>query len=261
MLDLEIINKNLPNFEKGTVWLVGTGPGDIGLLNINAIYSMQQADVVLYDALVNPDFLELINKDAQILYVGKRGGKISTKQADIIDMLIKYAKEGKKVLRLKGGDPFVFGRGGEEALKLVENNINFRVVPGITAGIGGLAYAGIPATHRDVNCVVSFVTGHALTGNVPECIDWESLVKSSPVIVMYMAIKHILTIKDNLINAGINPQTPVAIVENASYKTQIVKTGTVSNIEEVVAGMKPPCIIVVGDVVSLREKLDWIHKI
>lgn len=261
MLDLEIINKSLPNFEKGTVWLVGTGPGDIGLLNINAIHSMQKADVVLYDALVNPDFLEIINKDAEVLYVGKRGGKASTKQSDIIDMLIGYAKAGKRVLRLKGGDPFVFGRGGEEALKLVENDINFRVVPGITAGIGGLAYAGIPATHRDVNCVVSFVTGHALTGNVPECINWNSLVNSSPVIVMYMAIKHIIAIKQNLLDAGIDPNKPVAIVENASYKSQVVKTGTVSNMEEIVEGLSPPCIIVVGDVVSLREKLDWINKI
>src|SRR5690349_11239603 len=171
----EALFSSLPELEQGTVWLVGAGPGDPGLLTLHAVNALRQADVIVHDALVDAACLSLARPGAVLEFAGKRGGKPSPKQRDISLRLVALAREGKRVLRLKGGDPFVFGRGGEEALVLVEHGIPFRVVPGITAGIGGLAYAGIPVTHRDVTHVVTFLTGHDSSGLVPDRVDWASV--------------------------------------------------------------------------------------
>jgi uroporphyrin-III C-methyltransferase len=215
---------------------------------------------VVHDALVNVDCLKLARPDALLEYAGKRGGKPSAKQRDISLRLVELAHAGKRVLRLKGGDPFVFGRGGEEALTLVEHNVPFRIVPGITAGIGGLAYAGIPVTHRDVNHAVTFLTGHDSSGIVPDAINWEAIGKGSPVIVMYMAMKHIDQISKKLVAAGRSPSEPVAFVCNASTGLQQVLETTLDEAPAAVAasGLEPPAIVVVGEVVRLRPSLDWL---
>ena len=174
---------DLPDFLPGSVWLVGAGPGDPGLLSVLALHALHHADIVVYDALVDPRILALAPPGATLDYAGKRGGRPSPSQPDISARLIRLAQEGRRVLRLKGGDPCVFGRGGEEALALAEAGVPFRIVPGITAGIGGLAYAGIPVTHRDVNSAVTFVTGHSSDGAVPNGVDWEAIAHGSPVIV------------------------------------------------------------------------------
>ncbi|WP_312419420.1 uroporphyrinogen-III C-methyltransferase [Shinella sp.] len=250
----------LPAIEKGSVWLVGAGPGDPGLLTLHAANALQQADVIVHDALVNAECLSLARPGAMLEFAGKRGGKPSHKQRDISLRLVELARAGNRVLRLKGGDPFVFGRGGEEALTLIEHGIPFRIVPGITAGIGGLAYAGIPVTHREVNHAVTFLTGHDSSGLVPDRINWEGIAKGSPVIVMYMAMKHIGQITANLIAAGRVPDEPVAFVCNAATPEQTVLETTLARAEAdmAAAGIEPPAIVVVGEVVRLRASLDWL---
>ena len=252
--------QNLPEMKPGEVWLVGAGPGDPGLLTLHAANALSQADVILHDALVNADCLKLARSGAALEYAGKRGGKPSAKQRDISLRLVELAREGKRVLRLKGGDPFVFGRGGEEALTLVEHHVPFRIVPGITAGIGGLAYAGIPVTHRETNHTVTFLTGHDSSGLVPDRIDWDGVARGSEVIVMYMAMKHISAIALQLINAGRSPDEPVAFVIDASTDGQAVLETTLARAADDVAasGLKPPAIVVVGQVVRLRPALDWM---
>jgi len=250
---------SLPAIQTGHVWLVGAGPGDPGLLTLHAVNALREADVIVYDALVDEACLSLKRDDATVEYAGKRGGKPSPKQRDISLRLVELAQEGKKVLRLKGGDPFVFGRGAEEALTLVEHGVPFRIVPGITAGIGGLAYAGIAATHRDINQSVTFLTGHDATGLMPDRINWEGIAQSSPVIVMYMAMKHIDLITERLMTAGRSPDEPVAFVCNASLPEQVVLETTLSRavVDVEASGLKPPAIVVVGEVVKLRAGLDW----
>lgn len=256
---LSTVQNQLPRIEKGHVWLVGAGPGDPGLLTLHALNALVDADVIIYDALVSDQCLELARPDVSLEFAGKRGGKPSAKQRDISFKLIELARSGKKVLRLKGGDPLIFGRGGEEALCLVENNIPFRIVPGITAGIGGLAYAGIPVTHRETNHSVTFLTGHDSNGIIPEAIDWELLARSSPVIVMYMALKHIQHIVESLLNAGRKPDESMAFVCNATMDDQIVVETTLGNALKDISKvqLKPPAIVVIGPVVSLRDALDW----
>ncbi|MGZ2483867.1 uroporphyrin-III C-methyltransferase [Rhizobium pisi] len=251
---------HLPAMEPGSVWLVGAGPGDPGLLTLLAAKGLAEADVIVHDALVNEDCLKLARSGAELEYAGKRGGKPSAKQRDISLRLVELARAGKRVLRLKGGDPFVFGRGGEEALMLVEHNIPFRIVPGITAGIGGLAYAGIPVTHRDINHAVTFLTGHDSSGIVPDRIDWDAIGRGSPVIVMYMAMKHIAEISANLIAAGRPPSEPVAFVCNAATGRQQVLETTLGEASAAIAasGLEPPAVVVVGEVVRLRASLDWL---
>ncbi|MFS2178105.1 uroporphyrinogen-III C-methyltransferase [Rhizobium pisi] len=251
---------NFPALEPGSVWLVGAGPGDPGLLTLLAAKGLAEADVIVHDALVNEDCLKLARSGAELEYAGKRGGKPSAKQRDISLRLVELARAGKKVLRLKGGDPFVFGRGGEEALTLVEHNIPFRIVPGITAGIGGLAYAGIPVTHRDINHAVTFLTGHDSSGIVPDRINWDAIGRGSPVIVMYMAMKHIAEISANLIAAGRLPSEPVAFVCNAATGLQQVLETTLGEASAAIAasGLEPPAVVVVGEVVRLRASLDWL---
>jgi uroporphyrin-III C-methyltransferase len=256
---MESNDLSLPVFEAGSVWLVGAGPGDPGLLTLHAVNGLKQADAVVYDALVGSAILEMARPGCERIYAGKRGGRPSPVQADISQRLVRLAKEGKRVLRLKGGDPFVFGRGGEEALALVAAGVPFRIIPGISAGIGGLAYAGIPVTHRDTNSAVTFVTGHGVGGAVPDGIDWAALAKGSPVIVLYMALKHIAAIAGALIDHGRAAGEPVAIVSQATLPEQVILETTLGRCAEDIAaaGIEPPCIVVVGQVVRLRAGLDW----
>jgi uroporphyrin-III C-methyltransferase len=250
----------MPVFGPGSVWLAGAGPGDVGLLTLLAVHALAHADVIVYDALVDEGCLALAGEHAVCEFAGKRGGKPSPKQRDISLRLVELARQGKRVLRLKGGDPFVFGRGGEEALTLVAHGVPFRIVPGITAGIGGLAYAGIPVTHRDTNQVVTFLTGHDQNGLVPDAIDWDAVAKGSPVIVMYMAMKHIDGIAHSLMAAGRGADEALAFVCNAATKDQKVLVSTIGSAasDAMAAGIEPPAIVVVGEVVRLRAGLDWL---
>ena len=247
-----------PTLEAGWVWLCGAGPGDPGLLTLHAVNALRQADVVIYDALVQEAILNWAPQ-AEHIFAGKRGGKPSAKQRDISLRLVDLAREGKKVLRLKGGDPFVFGRGGEEAQTLVQHGIPVRIIPGISAGIGGLAYAGIPVTHRDVNQSVTFVTGHDQSGNTPGSLDWVSISKGSQVLVIYMGMKHIAQISAKLIAAGRPMSEPVAVVTTATTVDQRVLETTLGTIVADIAnaGMEPPAIICVGQSVLMRQVLDW----
>ena len=247
-----------PTLEKGWVWLCGAGPGDPGLLTLHALNALRQADVVVYDALVQEAILSWAPQ-AEHVYAGKRGGKPSAKQRDISLQLVDLAREGKRVLRLKGGDPFVFGRGGEEAQTLVQHGIPVRIIPGISAGIGGLAYAGIPVTHRDVNQSVTFVTGHDQSGDTPSSLDWESISKGSQVLVIYMGMKHIAQISEKLIAAGRSFHEPVAVVTNATTPHQQVLETTLGTVvaDVEVAGLEPPAIFCIGKSVLMRQVLDW----
>lgn len=251
---------DFPVFEPGWVWLVGAGPGDPGLLTLHAVNAMQQADIVVYDALVDDRILKLLRPEAQRIYAGKRGGRPSAKQADISLYLVELAQQGLRVLRLKGGDPFVFGRGGEEGLTLVEHGVPFRVVPGITAGIAGAAYAGIPTTHRDCNSSVTFVTGHGASGEVPDNINWAALAQGAPVLVMYMAMKHLRRISGELMANGRTGDEPVAIISRATTADQHILITTLANAADDVekANLEPPAVCIVGKVVDLRDRLNWL---
>lgn len=253
------LGAEFPAFQPGSVWLVGAGPGDPGLLTLHALHALKSADVVVYDALVSPQILAWANPDAAQIYAGKRGGKPSPKQGDISLQLIALAQAGKRVLRLKGGDPFVFGRGGEEALALVAAGVKFRIVPGITAGIGGLAYAGIPVTHRDITHSVTFLTGHDQSGATPSQIDWPAIARACPVLVLYMAIKHIGEIAGHLLGNGRSPDEPVAVVVNATLpEMQVLETTLGRVADDIVAhDIQPPAIICIGQNASLRLALEW----
>ena len=248
-----------PEFKPGWVWLVGAGPGDPGLLTLHALNAVKQADVIVYDALVQKVILDWARPDAEIVYAGKRGGKPSAKQRDISLQLVDYARAGKRVLRLKGGDPFVFGRGGEEGQTLVQHDIPIRIIPGISAGIGGLAYAGIPVTHRDVNQSVTFVTGHDQSGATPSSLDWAAISKGSQVLVIYMGMKHLDRIRGALLSANRPEEEPVAIVSNATTPEQKVLETTLGTcVEDAEAqGFGPPAIICIGRATMMRQALDW----
>lgn len=247
-----------PTLEKGWVWLCGAGPGDPGLLTLHGLNALQQADVIVYDALVGSGLLDWAPQ-AEHIYAGKRGGKPSIKQRDISLRLVELARAGKRVLRLKGGDPFVFGRGGEEAQTLVQHGVPIRIIPGITAGIGGLAYAGIPVTHRDVNQSVTFVTGHDQTGDATGSLNWKAISQGSQVLVIYMGMKHIGRIVSELISAGRPASEPAAVVTSASLTEQQVLETTLGALERDIAdgGFEPPAIICVGRSVLMRQVLDW----
>jgi uroporphyrin-III C-methyltransferase len=248
-----------PVFEPGWVWLVGAGPGAPGLMSLLCYHAMQNCDVVVYDALVNPDILRWVRVGAELEYAGKRGGKPSPVQKDITVRLIELAGQGKRVLRLKGGDPFMFGRGGEESQTLARAHVPFRVVPGISSGVGGLAYAGIPATHRDTNHAVIFLTGHDATGKMPANVNWAAIATAAPVIVMYMGVKNLGEISKALMDAGRKADDPVAIVSNASMPHQEVAMTTLAGAGAFVAENDPPtpAIVVVGHASDWRELLDW----
>ena len=255
---LPLPDHDWPRLEPGWVWLCGAGPGDPGLLTLHGLNALRQADVIVYDALVEPVILEWAPQ-AEHYYAGKRGGKPSAKQRDISLHLVDLARAGRRVLRLKGGDPFVFGRGGEEAQTLVQHGVPIRIIPGISAGIGGLAYAGIPVTHRDVNQSVTFVTGHDQSGGSPSSLDWRSISKGSQVIVIYMGMKHIGRIAAALRDAGRPVSEPVAVVTTATLPGQTVLETTLGTIETDIdaAKLEPPAIICIGRSVMMRQVLDW----
>ena len=251
----------MPDFEPGSVWVVGAGPGDPGLLSLLALHGIQNADVIVYDALVSDDILKFSSENSELEYAGKRGGKPSPKQKDITDRLVALAHAGKRVLRLKGGDPFVFGRGAEECLRLAKEKISFRIVPGITAGVGGLAYAGIPMTTRGTNSAVTFITGHNANGEIPDDIDWKSLADASPAMIFFMGMAHIGRISRKLMEAGRSPTEPVAIICKATMPNQQVLVSTLEKCRNDVLASEliPPALIVVGSIVNFREYLDWFN--
>jgi len=241
----------------GEVYLVGAGPGDPDLLTFKALRLMQQADVVLYDRLVSKGVMELVRRDAELIYVGKKGGSESTRQIDINERLVELAKSGKRVCRLKGGDPFIFGRGGEEIETLSDNGVPFQVVPGITAASGCASYAGIPLTHRDYSQSCRFVTAHLKDGtsNLP----WEEFVVEQQTIVFYMALTSANHICQQLIVHGMCEDMPVALVERGTTAEQKVYSTSLSKLPDLINNQEihAPTLMIVGEVVSLREKLSW----
>ncbi len=250
-----------PSFEPGTVWLVGAGPGDPGLMTLLAAHGMGQADVIVYDALVGDGVLSLANPKAELIYAGKRGGKPSQQQSDISELLVKLAGEGKRVLRLKGGDPFVFGRGAEECLRLAAAGITYRVVPGITAGVGGLAYAGIPLTTRGTNTAVTFITGYTAHGGLPD-VNWMALARGSPALIFYMGAPHLAEIAGKLMEAGRQADEPVAIISRATLPEQQVLETTLERCagDLKVHALAAPTLVVVGEIAALRRDMAWFEE-
>jgi uroporphyrin-III C-methyltransferase len=246
----------LPRFNPGEVWLAGAGPGDPGLLTLHAVNALAQADIILYDALVHEDVLRLAHADAVLESAGKRGGRPSPSQRDITERLIELARQGHRVLRLKGGDPFVFGRGGEEAMGLVAAGVSFRVIPGVTAGLAALAYANIPATTRDTNHGVILVTGQYAADNA-RGLDWASVAQTKLPIILYMGMSRLPEITDSLLAAGVSPDLPVAIVNNATTPGQRVFISTLARVgaDAAVQGFGAPSIVAIGEMVRLREAL------
>ncbi len=240
-------------FQPGHVWLAGAGPGDPGHLTLHAVSALEQADHIVYDALVDPGVLALAPPKAAREFAGKRGGRPSATQDDITARLIELARTGVRVLRLKGGDPFVFGRGGEEALALRRAGIPFRVIPGLTAGIAGLASAGIPATMRGINRAVVLATGQTAEG--PDAIDWEALARLGQPLVLYMAVRTIGAIADRLVAGGMAPDTPAAIVSEATTPRQVVIVTTLQALPTEIAraGLATPAMIVIGGIVPMRD--------
>jgi len=257
-MDHDLLNRlKLPRIAPGWVWLVGAGPGDPGLITALGLNAIAEADVVLYDALVDESLLALAGGEK--IYAGKRAGVRSCKQDEISDLLVSLAKEGKRVLRLKGGDPFVFGRGGEEAQALARAGVPFRIVPGITAGIGGLAYAGIPVTHRDTNHAVTFITGHGIDGKLTR-LDWAAVSRGAPTLVLYMARKFAGEIARDLMAAGRPPHEPAAIVANAARSDQEVIITTLDGLAAAAENAPALAIIVIGENVKLAAELSWLTE-
>jgi len=244
----------------GEVYLVGTGPGDPDLLTFRALRLMQQADVVLYDRLIGDGILNLVRRDAERIYVGKLPQQHTVPQEEIGNMLIRLAREGKRVLRLKGGDPFVFGRGGEEIEALSEHGITFQVIPGVTAAVGCASYAGIPLTHRHHAQACIFVTGHEKNGELR--LNWDSLIQPRQTVVVYMGLSSLGAITNGFISHGADSATPAAIIENGTREGQRVVTGTLESLpgKTAQAGIKSPALVIVGSVVKLREKLSWFAE-
>jgi uroporphyrin-III C-methyltransferase/precorrin-2 dehydrogenase/sirohydrochlorin ferrochelatase len=242
---------------KGEVYLVGAGPGDPDLLTFRAFRLMQKADVVLYDRLVDPEIMERVRRDAERIYVGKKRDNHALPQEEIGELMVRFAKEGKRVLRLKGGDPFIFGRGGEEIEMLAEHGIPFQVVPGVTAASGCASYAGIPLTHRDYAQSCVFITGHGKHG--PIDLDWSTLLRPNQTVAVYMGLAHLDFLMSEFLKRGADPDLPAAVIENGTRANQITVTGTISDLaaKALEAGLRGPTIIIVGHVVKLRDKLNW----
>lgn len=253
----EYLEKNNVTRGQGEVYLVGAGPGDPDLLTLRALRLMYQADIVLYDRLVSKEILEKVRPDSELISVGKSGTSHTVEQGKINDMLISFSKEGKKVLRLKGGDPFIFGRGGEEIEELAKEGIPFQIVPGITAASGCGSYAGIPLTHRDCAQSVRFLAGHMKDGKLK--LDWKNLVSSQQTLVFYMGLLSINTICEKLIKHGMDSSTPIAAIEHGTTRNQRVIVSKLREISSVLdkGDFESPTLLIIGDVVTLRERLSW----
>jgi uroporphyrin-III C-methyltransferase/precorrin-2 dehydrogenase/sirohydrochlorin ferrochelatase len=247
------------NILRGEVYLVGAGPGDPDLLTFRALRLMQKADVVVYDNLVSKPIVDMTRRDAERIYVGKKRNDHTLRQEEINELLVRLAKQGQRVLRLKGGDPFIFGRGGEEIETLAAEGIPFQVVPGITAASGVSAYAGIPLTHRDHAQSCIFVTGHLKDGSMN--LDWEALARPKQTIVVYMGLHGLATLCAELVAHGLHGDTPIAIVQQGTTKNQRVVTGTLATLpgKTEVEELQAPTLIIVGGVVTLRRKLAWFN--
>jgi uroporphyrinogen III methyltransferase / synthase len=246
----------------GLVWLVGAGPGDPGLFTLAGMASMANADVVIYDNLANPALLEHAEPGCEIIYAGKRAGHHSMTQDEINELISGKALEGKSVCRLKGGDPFVFGRGGEEALHLQEKGIPFAVIPGVTSAVAVPAYAGIPVTHRGLATSFRVITGHEAPDKPESDLDWDEIAATQGTLVFLMGVRNLPLICERLIACGRSPETPAALISNGTSPAQRTVTGTLADIVERVeaSGLKPPAVIVVGEVVALREMLNWFER-
>ncbi|EOY5422674.1 siroheme synthase CysG [Cronobacter dublinensis] len=248
---------NEPLDDRGEVVLVGAGPGDPGLLTIKGLQQIQQADIVVYDRLVSDDIMNLVRRDADRVFVGKRAGFHCVPQEEINQILLREAQRGKRVVRLKGGDPFIFGRGGEELETLCEAGIPFSVVPGITAASGCSAYAGLPLTHRDYAQSVRLITGHLKNGGE---FDWHNLAAEKQTLVFYMGLNQAAAIQEKLIEHGMDPAMPVALVENGTSVKQRVVTGELTGLGALAQQVESPSLIIVGRVVALRDKLNWFSS-
>ena len=256
LLETAVENAEAPA-ERGEVYLVGAGPGDPDLLTFRALRLMQQADVVVYDRLVSQGVMDLVRRDAEMIYAGKERNKHTLPQESINALLVRLAKEGKKVLRLKGGDPFIFGRGGEEIETLTEENVSFQVVPGITAAAGCSSYAGIPLTHRDYVQSCMFVTGHLKDGSTD--LNWNAIAQPNQTVVFYMGLQTVKELCKELITHGLSSTTPAALVEKGTTQDQKVHIGDLTTLHEIVEknNVKAPTLIIVGEVVLLHDKLNW----
>jgi uroporphyrin-III C-methyltransferase len=243
----------------GMVYICGAGPGDPRLLTLRALDLIKQADVILYDRLVGGEIIELFPPSSEKIYVGRNVRDPTTHQNRTNELMLKYATMGKSVLRLKGGDPFIFGRGGEEAEILMENNIPFEIIPGITSGIGAAIYSGIPLTHRKYGSAVAFVTGHEDPDKKTPEVNWEKLFDAVDTVVVYMGTEKLEIIIDKIKKGKNDGNKPVAIIENGTLKSQKVIVGDLGNIVMLSkqANVKPPAIVILGDVVKLNKKLEW----
>jgi uroporphyrinogen III methyltransferase/synthase len=246
---------NTKKYPSGIVYLVGAGPGDPGLLTLRGLECLQKADVVVHDRLANQQLLEYAPQ-AEIIDVGKKPDHHPVPQERINTILVDEARKGKVVVRLKGGDPFVFGRGGEEAQDLTEAGIPFEIVPGVTSAISVPAYAGIPVTQRGMACSVAFITGHC-AGSKPLDINWQALSQGVDTLVFLMGVHSLKLIVTSLLEVGRSPETPIALIERGTLPEQRVVTGTLEDILEKAADIKPPAIIIIGEVVSLQSSLEW----
>ncbi len=254
-----LLGARCPVLQPGHVWLAGAGPGDRGHLTLHALCGLIQADVIVYDALVDPGVLDLAQPGALREFAGKRGGRPSVHQSDISARLVTLARENKRVLRLKGGDPYVFGRGAEEALVLAEAGIPFRIVPGLTAGLAGLAAAGIPATVRGINQAIVLATGHSAEGEADPvaALDWDALARLDQPLVLYMSVRNLRAIAARLVAAGMSPDTPAAAISRAASPEQRLLTGTLAALPDLLdrTPLPTPALIVIGRIVAVRDAL------